>query len=110
MTDAFHDHSADAAPQDAHTATASPKALGITLIFMVLGVLAIIFILVAYFDSFMSNYHAEINETTAISGPTWVAKQASLESLNSYGWVNATTAHQPIGNAIEQVISEYASN
>ncbi len=108
--DAFHDHSQDAAPQEAHAQVASPKALGITLIIMVLGVLAVIFILVAYFDNFMSNYRAEINETTAISGPTWEAKQASIESLNSYGWVNDTTAHQPLDNAIDQVIAEYASN
>jgi len=110
MTDAFHDHSNDEAPQEAHAQIASPKALGITLILMVLGVLAVIFILVAYFDNFMSNYHAEINETSAISGPAWEAKQASLESLKDYGWVNSTTARQPIDNAIEQVIAEYASN
>ncbi|MBL4808670.1 MAG: hypothetical protein JKY43_01255 [Phycisphaerales bacterium] len=110
MTDAFHDHSNDPAPQEAHAQTVSPKALGITLILMVLGVLAVIFILIAYFDNFMSNYHAEINETTAISGPTWEAKQTSLQSLNTYGWVNNTTAHQPIDNAVEQVITEYASN
>jgi len=58
----------------------------------------------------MSNYDAEINETSAISGPTWEAKQASLEKLNTYGWVNETTAHQPIDLAIDQVIAEYASN
>ena len=110
MTDAFHDHSNDQAPQEAHAAVASPKALGITLILMVLGVIAIILILVAYFDNFMSNYRAEINETSAISAPTWEAKQASIQKLNSYGWVNNTTAHQPIENAIDQVITEYASN
>lgn len=110
MSDAFHDHSNDPAPQEAHTATASPKALGITLILMVLGVLAVIFILVAYFDSFMSNYYAEINETSAISGPTWEAKQAKLAEMSTYGWVDAETAHQPIDLAIDQVIAEYASN
>tara|TARA_R110002096_G_scaffold173781_5_gene348471 strand:+ start:115874 stop:116206 length:333 start_codon:yes stop_codon:yes gene_type:complete len=110
MTDAFHDHSHDEAPQVAHTATASPKALGITLILMVLGVLAVIFILVAYFDNFMSNYRQEISETSALSAPTWEAKQASLEQLNTYGWVNETTAHQPIEAAMDQVIAEYANN
>jgi len=108
--DAFHDHSNDPAPQEPHTATASPKAMGITLILMILGVLAVIFILIAYFDNFMSNYRAHINETTALSAPTWEAKQASLATLNSYGWVNDTTAHQPLDNAIDQVITEYASN
>lgn len=110
MTDAFHDHSADQAPQEAHATVASPKAMGITLILMVLGVIAVILILVTYFDAFMSNYDAEINETSAVSGPTWEAKQVSLEKLNAYGWVNATTAHQPIDLAVDQVIAEYASN
>ena len=73
MTDAFHDHSHDEAPQQAHAEVASPKAMGITLILMVLGVLAVIIILVAYFDSFMSNYRAEIDETSALSAPTWWA-------------------------------------
>ena len=110
MTDAFHDHSNDPAPQEAHAQVASPKAMGITLILMVLGVLAVIFILVAYFDNFMSNYEAEINETSALSAPTWEEKQAALESLNSYGWVDADTAHQPLDLAMDQVIAEYASN
>ena len=110
QTDAFHDHSNDQAPQEPHAEVASPKALGITLILMVLGVIAVILILVAYFDNFMSNYRAEINETSAISEPTWQAKQASLATLNSYGWVNNTTAHQPLDIAIDQVITEYASN
>lgn len=110
MTDAFHDHSQDAAPQEAHAATASPKALGITLILMVLGVLAVIFILVAYFDNFMSNYRQEVSETSALSAPTWEAKQAKLAELNTFGWIDADTARQPIDNAIDQVVSEYASN
>ena len=110
MTDAFHDHSNDAPPQEAHTATASPKALGITLILMVLGVLAVIFILVAYFDNFMSNYRQEVSETSALSAPTWEEKQVTLERLNSYGWVNETTAHQPLESAMDQVIADYANN
>ena len=110
MTDAFHDHSADKAPQEAHAATASPKALGLTLIGMVLGVLIVIFVLIAYFDNFMSNYRKEISETSALSAPTWEEKQAKNEQLNTYGWVDADTARQPIDLAIEQVIAEYQSN
>lgn len=110
MTDAFHDHSKDATPQEAHAQVASPKALGITLILMVLGVLAVIFILVAYFDNFMSSYRHEVSETSALSAPTWEAKQAKLAELNAYGWVDADTAHQPLDQAMEQVLAEYASN
>lgn len=110
MTDAFHDHSNDPVPQEAHAQVASPKALGITLILMVLGVLAVIFILVAYFDNFMSNYRKEVSETSALSAPTWEAKQVKLTELNSYGWVDADTAHQPLDQAMEQVLAEYASN
>ncbi|MBO6513751.1 MAG: hypothetical protein JJ974_07290 [Phycisphaerales bacterium] len=110
MTDAYHDHSNDPAPQEAHAQVASPKALGLTLIFMVLGVLAVIFILVAYFDNFMSNYRQEVNETSALSAPTWEEKQAKLAELDTYRWVDAQTASQPIDQAMEEVIAEYASN
>jgi hypothetical protein len=110
MTDAYHDHSNDAAPQEAHADVASPKAMGITLILMVLGVLAVIIILVAYFDSYMSKYKAQVNETSALSAPTWEEKQAVLAKLDTYGWVDSETARQPIDLAIEQVIAEYNEN
>ncbi len=110
MTDAFHDHTHDEAPQEAHAEVASPKAMGITLILMVLGVLAVIIILVAYFDSFMSNYRAEIDETSALSAPTWEEKQAVLAKLDTYGWVDAETARQPLELAMDQVIAEYNGN
>jgi hypothetical protein len=110
MTDAFHDHTNDAAPQQAHAEVASPKAMGITLILMVLGVLAVIIILVAYFDSFMSNYEAQVNETSALSAPTWEEKQAVLAKLNTYGWVDAENARQPLELAMDQVIAEYNGN
>lgn len=110
-TDSYHTHSdSEPKPQQAHAATASPKALGITLILMVLGVLAVIFVLVVYFDNYMDNYKSEINETSALTAPTWEEKQAKLAELGTYGWVDSDTARQPLEAAMEQVINEYASN
>lgn len=111
--DAWHQHTtAEGAPQHEHGAHASAKALGLTFIVMVVGVIATILILVAYFKSFVSQYKAERQEGTAMMAPTFEAKLAARNRLGSYGWVDrdAGTVHIPLDAAMQRVLSDYQKN
>lgn len=108
--DAYHTHTpAEGAPQHEHGATASPKALGITLIVMVLGVLVVILGLVIYFDNYMSNYEASVNETDEISAATWDDVQERKASLDQHAWIDDQTIRIPLDEAKAKVLSEYQS-
>jgi Na+-transporting methylmalonyl-CoA/oxaloacetate decarboxylase gamma subunit len=97
--DQWHQHTAaEGMPQQEHTAQASAKALGLTIIGMTLGVLFVILVLVVYFQNYMSNYKASINENTEAAAATWNEKQEVFASI--YG---------PVDSAIELVVSDYAS-
>lgn len=98
--DNWHQHTAaEGMPQEEHGAQASAKALGLTFIFMVLGVLFVIIVLKVYFDSYMSSYRAKINENTDAAAIHWEMKNEILDGM------------QPsIDLATEQVIAEYASS
>jgi competence protein ComGC len=98
--DQWHQHTADeGAPQEEHAAQASAKALGLTFIGMTLGVLFVIIILVVYFQNYMSNYRSMINENTDAAAVSWDEKQGHLNKLED-----------PLAQAMEVVIEEYASN
>ncbi|HCT45448.1 MAG: hypothetical protein CMJ35_06310 [Phycisphaerae bacterium] len=96
--DNWHQHSdAEGMPQEEHGAQASAKALGLTFIFMVLGVLFVIIVLKVYFDSYMSSYKAKIEENTSAAAETWQLKQDKLNDMAPV-----------VAIATEQVIAEYA--
>ncbi|MDF1809544.1 MAG: hypothetical protein P1U42_07610 [Phycisphaerales bacterium] len=98
--DQWHQHTADeGAPQQEHTAQASAKALGMTFIGMTLGVLFVIIVLVVYFNNYMSNYKASINENTEDAAAAWVEKQEIFAKIDA-----------PIEAAIDEVIADYSSN
>lgn len=98
--DNWHQHTdAEGVPQQEHGAQASAKALGLTFIFMVLGVLFVIIVLKVYFDSYMSSYKAKIEENTTAAAETWQWRQDKLTSMAP-----------AVRVATEQVIEEYASN
>ncbi len=97
--DNWHHHTTEeGVPQEEHTAQASAKALGLTFIFMVLGVLFVIIVLKVYFDSYMSSYKAKIEENTTAAAQTWELKQDKLNAMAPV-----------VAIASEQVIAEYAS-
>lgn len=97
--DNWHQHThAEGVPQEEHGAQASAKALGLTFIFMVLGVLFVIIVLKVYFDSYMSSYRAKIEENTSAAAETWQWKQKELGEINP-----------AVREAIDQVTAEYAS-
>ena len=98
--DNWHQHTAEeGAPQLAHGAQASAKAMGVTIIVMTLGVLFVIIVLVVYFRNYMSNYKSMINETTTAAQVAWEEKQETFAMIE-----------EPIDRAIDTVISEYAQN
>jgi hypothetical protein len=98
--DDWHQHDAsEGAPQQEHAAQASAKAMGLTIIGMTLGVLAVIFILVIYFQNYMSGYKAMINENTEGAAAASVYRESELAKIK-----------EPVEGAIEAVIAEYASN
>jgi len=98
--DQWHQHSpAEGAPQEEHAAQASAKALGLTFIAMTLGVLFVIIVLVVYFKTYMSNYKSQINESTTAAAITWEYKKGELDALE-----------QPVQDAIDRVVAEYAQN
>jgi cytoskeletal protein RodZ len=109
--DNYYSHTPDeGAPQQEHTSTVSPKVLGLTLIFMILGVLVVILGLVVYFNSYMSTYNKQVNETDELSAATWEAVQEKKASLESYAWVDSETVRIPLSDAIEDTIAEYAQD
>ncbi len=108
MSDQYHTHTADeGVPQKESGAHVSSKGLGITLILMVLGTLAVIFLLVAYFNWSMSNYDAHINETSEASAASYQERQAVMTAI---GTPAPGQYDQQMQNAVDQVIADYASN
>lgn len=98
--DNWHQHTtAEGVPQAEHGAQASAKALGLTFIFMVLGVLFVIIVLKVYFDSYMDSYRAKIDENTQAAADFWHEKQDTLNEMAP-----------AVRIATEQVIAEYASS
>src|SRR5512138_1406208 len=88
--DAWHQHSAaEGVPQHEHGAHASAKALGLTFIIMVFGVIGVILVLMAYFNSYVSDYKAEQQETTTMMRPAFEAKVAARKQLDEFAWVDA---------------------
>ena len=98
--DNWHQHTAEEGmPQEEHGAQASAKVLGLTFIGLIIGVLAVILILYVYFDNYMDNYRAKINEDTAAAEASWNEKQDILNKIDP-----------AVSIATEQVIAEYASS
>jgi len=109
--DAYHTHTPDeGAPMQEHASHVSPKALGLTLIVMVFGVLIVILGLVVYFDSYMSSYRAQENETDELSAATWGEIQQKKAELDAYAWIDKNTVRIPIEEATQRVLARYQEN
>ena len=109
--DTYHEHTPDeGAPMPEHGSHVSPKMLGITLIVMVLGVLIVILGLVVYFDSYMSSYRAEANESDELSAATWEEIQDKKASLEEYAWIDNETVRIPLDEAADRVLARYGSD
>ncbi len=110
--DAWHQHTADeGAPQVEHGSHATPTALAITFVGMVLGVAAVILILIVYFNSYVSQVKAEKEEGVSSAAEFETYRAESLAHLEGYGWTDpaAGRVHVPIDMGMQQVIDEYAA-
>ncbi len=105
MSDQWHAHTADeGAPQQEHGSHVSPKWLALTLIGMVLGVLFVIIVLVVYFNNFMSNYKASINETSIDAEASYYAKEEARTKLSD---PSAGAVLISIDDAMDLVVADY---
>lgn len=110
--DDWHQHTPDeGVPQAEHGSTASPTALGVTLLAIVFGVAFVIVILTAYFQSYTDRYKAEKQEgIPAARGQYLTARSAAEARLREAGVVNREEGvyRLPLDRAIELVTNEYA--
>lgn len=105
--DAWHRHlPGEGQGQHEHGSHASPKAMLVTLIAMVFGTLFVVLVLMAFFNSYTSQYKASVEETTSIGAVARNNRAAALGALESWGWVDHDRVRMPIEQAMQQVVAE----
>ena len=109
--DWFRHSSDEALPQVEHAQHVSTKALGITLVMIVFGVLFVLLILSAYFSSYTTQVRAEKQEGTSSAADYLSYRSGMDRRLAETGWVDRTnqTLHIPLDRAVELVVDEYRS-
>lgn len=108
--DAWHQHTAaEGVPQHEHGSQTNAKALGLVFLVMVFGTVAVIAVLIVYFNTTSDRFRSRLQEGSALMAPTWNAKVAARERLEGFGWVDqeAGTAHTPVSAAMDRVIEDY---
>lgn len=108
--DWFRHDEGDGVPQAEHAAHVSSKALGITLIGMVFGVLFVVVLLSLYFNTYKTTKVAQYQEHTRAADP-YLAYKAQMETqLNRVEWIDreAGVVRIPVGMAADRVVQQYA--
>lgn len=109
--DWFRHSNEEALPQVEHAQHVSTKALGITLVAIIFGMLFVLLILTAYFSSYTTQVRAELQEGT-ISANDYLSYRSGIDRrLAETGWIDRTnqTLHIPLDRAVELVVDEYRS-
>lgn len=126
MSDTQHSHSqghdhghddwfthdpAEVAPQGEHASHISSKALGVTFLVTVFGILFVVLFLSLFFSVYKTDAREMIREGTDTAEPYMRYRAASKERLAASGWVDreAGTVHMPIGLAMDEVVESYAT-
>ncbi len=107
--DWFRHASDEAAPQAEHAGHVSTKALGVTLLIIVFGVLFVILLLSAYFSSYTTQLKAEKQEGVG-SAQEYMSYRSSMQRrLEGTGWIDrdAGTLHIPLERAMSMVVEDY---
>jgi hypothetical protein len=111
--DAWHRHTADEGrPQHEHAAHVNATGLGLTLLGIVFGVVFVILVLVAYFNSYTTTYKAQKLEGVPATRAEYAsARSAAEQRLRETGWIDraAGTVHLPVEDAMSRVVAEYAA-
>ena len=107
--DWFRHSSDEALPQVEHAQHVSTKALGITLLLIVFGVLFVLLIISAYFSSYTTQVRAERQEGTSSAAEYLSYRSGMDRRLAETGWIDRTnqTLHIPLDRAIELVVDDY---
>lgn len=109
--DSWHRHTPDeGGSQEEHGAHASPKALAMTFVAMVLGVVFTVVVLIVFFENYTSKFKVGVEETTTIGEPARLAKSESFGRLNQGGWINHDTVQIPIDQAMQRVVASRATS
>ena len=111
--DAWHRHTADEGrPQHEHAAHVSATGLGLTLLGIVFGVVFVILVLVAYFNSYTTTYKAQKMEGVPATRAEYAAGRSAAEQrLRETGWIDRAsgTVYRPLDEAMDRVVAEYAT-
>lgn len=107
--DWFRHTPAEGLPQQEHAAHVNTTAIGLTLLVIVFGVLAMVIVLSMYYVSYTTNLKAERQEGTQ-SAAAYLAYRDNAESaLSSFGWADrdAGKVNIPIDRAMDDVVAYY---
>lgn len=110
--DWFRHSSDEALPQQEHAAHVNTTAIGLTLLAIVFGVLLTVVLLSMYFVQYANSRKAEMNEGTGSAEAYLAYRDQADATLASGGWADraAGTVNLAIDDAIEGVLSDYASS
>lgn len=107
--DSWHRHTPDEGGwQEEHGAHASPKALAMTFVAMVLGVVFTVVVLIVFFENYTSKFKVSVEETTEIGELARLDKSKALGRLNQGGWLDSDSVQIPIDRAMERVVAKRA--
>ncbi len=107
--DWFRHGSDEAAPQAEHAGQVSTRAVGVTLLVIVFGVLFVILLLSAYFSSYTTQLKAEKQEGVGSAQEYMSYRTTAQRRLEAAGWIDreAGKLHIPLERAMSMVVDEY---
>jgi len=89
MSDDWFSHQGESAPQSEHASHISPRALGVTFLIIVFGVLFVVLVLVAYFNAYNGATLAQKREGIEFVAQDYLDyKSISRQTLSRTAWVN----------------------
>lgn len=110
--DPWADHTNEPPPRDPHGASASPRALALTLVAMTFGVLFVIVTLVVYFDSYTAQLKSARQEGYESFAREYRALRSDAEANLNVAeptWADSAAGRVriPVAQAMQRVVEEY---
>jgi hypothetical protein len=109
-TDAWHDHRGEAPPQEQH-GEVSPFVIALLGVVSTVVLVAMILILVFYFDQVLLDQRVVKQEQWDVRGEARAVEAQWRQELTGYRWADpqAGTVALPIADAVRSVSTEYAT-